>query len=56
VKYRVVQLEDGRFKCQWRFLLFFWTDSMHAPSFDRAEQIRFAQPDPQPRIKAVVWP
>lgn len=62
--YRVVEMSDGKFKCQSRFMPFWWIDSLHEPSTDLEAQLRYAwcggdrcisgkQPPKTPRAKIV---
>lgn len=58
--YRVVEMSDGMFKCQFRTLIFWWLDSCHEASRDLADQQRFARdntdvrrPSPVSRAKIV---
>ena len=58
--YRVVQMENGWFKTQYRWF-FWWFDSAHAPSADREDQVNFAMPCRMAVLRAskvskVVWP
>lgn len=41
--YRVVEMSDGMFKCQFRTMIFWWLDSCHEASRDLADQQRFAR-------------
>lgn len=57
MKYRIVQLADGRYQAQFRCLFFWWFNSCYAPSRNLDEQIWFVQPTPKrSAIKSVVWP
>lgn len=57
MKYRVVKLADGRYQSQYRVLFLWWIDSIHGPSLDLDDQIRWALPDPKrPKAVGIVWP
>lgn len=58
MKYRIVELTNGTYKCQYK-TLFWWEDSAHAASNDFESQLRFVRQFEKvenPKIIAIVWP
>lgn len=55
MKYRIVELADGRYQAQWRIFLFWWVDSSYSASLNLEDQLAFVRATGINRIVAVIY-